>query len=114
MNPSTYSHLGDVAIVVPSEIDRERRHLEGEEESEEQLDAGADPAILMHMLHRNIDQLFSLRLPQDRVIVCLCLYCLNCVLAALLKSRMETSAEEWRRRPMMCDVCDPDRDFILK
>lgn len=29
-------------------------------EKSEQRDAGADPAILMHMLHRNIDQLFSL------------------------------------------------------
>lgn len=65
-----------VAIVLPSDTDWEKRHLRGREQSGQQ-DAGADPAILMHMLHRNIDQLFSLWLPQDWVIVCLCFYCLN-------------------------------------
>lgn len=58
VNSSAYSHLSDVAIVLPLDIDWEKRQR-GSEQSEQQ-DVGADPAILMHMLHRNIDQLFSL------------------------------------------------------
>lgn len=40
-------------------------------------DAGADLAILMHKLYWNIDQLFSLWLPQGWAIFCLGFYCLD-------------------------------------
>lgn len=48
-----------MAILLPSDADWEERHLKWKVQSE-QHDGGADPAILMCMLHRYIDLLFSL------------------------------------------------------
>jgi len=63
-----------------------------------QQEAGADPAILMHMLHGNIDQIFSLLLPQDWVIVCLCFYCLNYLHFGSLPPQINDGSGDGRQR----------------